>query len=400
MKVGLLGGTFDPLHNGHFAMASAARSNGGIDRLIIMPSGRPPHKTGEFVLPAAYRYEMAVLAFGEQPDIEVSSLEIARPGRSFTIDTIQQLKAELHPDDELVLVYGSDILNDIEHWHQPAAIMAACPLLLASRGGIDHQNSLSKAQELTSRYGARISFFAAPEIELSSSKIRAAIQANQDWQQFVPEKIVRFINRHQLYRHQDELAALPSELWQQLAELERQLRPMIDKKRLIHSLNVMLYALHLAVIHGIDTRQTGIAGLLHDCAKSLPKKEVIEYALLAGDPSLAVDELAHGPAGAWLVREKFGIHDPVILHAINFHTTGCGGMTQLDKIIFIADKVEPARTYENLNEIRRLVEFDIDAALQICIGEISCFLEREQLPPHPYTQHASDELEQRQNGKI
>lgn len=400
MKVGLLGGTFDPLHNGHFTMASAAITLGGIDRLIIMPSGRPPHKAGEFVLPAAYRSEMASLAFSDQLGIEVSSLEIIRPGRSYTIDTIQQLKKELPPDDELILVYGSDILNDIEHWHQPAAIMAACPLLLASRGGFDHQGSLIKAQELAHRYGARISFFAAPEIEMSSSKIREAVQGNQEWQDYVPEKIAKFINRHQLYRHQDELAALPPELWHQLADLERQLLPMIDKRRLIHSLNVMLYALHLAIKHGIDPQQTGIAALLHDCAKSLPKKEVIEFAILAGDPSLAVDELAHGPAGAWLARTKFGIDDPVILHAINFHTTACSGMTPLDKIIFIADKVEPARTYENLNEIRRLVEFDLDAALRVCLGEIDCFLQREQLPPHPYTRHASDELDQRQNGKI
>ncbi|HBP38447.1 MAG TPA: hypothetical protein DD640_06850 [Clostridiales bacterium] len=119
---------------------------------------------------------------------------------------------------------------------------------------------------------------------------------------------------------------------------------------------------------------------------------MIQYAALAGDRSLMDDELAHGPAGAWMARQQYQIADPAILQAIQYHTTGCRGMSKLDKIIFIADKVEPARTYTHLSEIRRLAETDLDRAMLICLREIDSFLIREKLTPHPYTNEARAEL--------
>ena len=396
MRIGLCGGTFDPLHIGHSQLVMSALENVPLDKVIVMPAGRPPHKLGEFVSMAGYRHEMAVQAFASCPDVEVSDLEILRPGRSYTLDTIISLQEKLAADDELFLIYGSDILYDIEKWHEPAGILARCPLLLARRGGYDEVQSNVKAEELRQRFGARISFFAGPDLELSSTQIRQAVQDGQPYKQWLPDKVVKFIHKHSLYCYLDQLSDLDPQLWQDLYELERLIWPLLDKKRLLHSLNVMYYALHLAKIHGVSLEQAGKAALLHDCAKCLPLPEMLQYASRAGDPSLLGDELAHGPAGSWLCQEHFKISDPAILRSIHFHTTGCAGMTALDKIIFIADKVEPARTYQHLAEIRRLAEYDLDKSMAVCLSEIDCFLNREKLPSHPYTREASADLSQHQ----
>ncbi|HAL74452.1 MAG TPA: nicotinate (nicotinamide) nucleotide adenylyltransferase [Clostridiales bacterium] len=399
MKIGLFGGTFDPVHLGHVALAEAALAAGELDRLIIMPAGQPPHKTGQVVSMAGYRYEMCWQAFAGDPHFEVSDLEILRAGPSYTLDTIRQTKHQLPADAELFLVYGSDILNDIEKWHQPAAIMSECALLLGVRGGSSQSDSKAKAADLCQRYSARISFFDAPKIELSSTLVREAAAAGHAFQSWVPEKVARTISKHKLYQYQSDMMAVSKPLTDQLSLLERQIWPLLDRKRLLHSLNATVYALHLARIHAVDLTQAGVAALLHDCAKCLPRHETQMYARLMGDDALLDRELAHGPAGAWLARERFGVDDPAILRAIHYHTTGSPGMTSLDKIIFIADKVEPARTYDNLDEIRRLVEFDLDAALKICLSEIDLFLKREKLKPHPYTGIAQAELEQRTRNK-
>lgn len=394
MNIGLFGGTFDPVHQGHIALAKAALTAGFLDRLIIMPAGQPPHKKGQVVSMAGYRYEMCCQAFSGHPQIEVSDLEILRSGPSYTLDTIRQLRQQLPAGAEIFLVYGSDILNDIEKWHRPAEIMAECDLLLGVRGGLSQTASEAKADDLRMRYGARITFFTAPVIELSSTSIREAVIAGHSYQAWLPEKVARIISKHKLYLYQADWMAVSKQLSDQLNALERQIWPLLDRKRLLHSLNVTAYALHLARLHQVDLTQAGIAALLHDCAKCLSRRETLEYAKQMGDEALLEHELAHGPAGAWLARERFGIADPAILRAIHYHTTACPGMTSLDKIIFIADKAEPARTYDNLDEIRQLVEYDLDAALKICLSEINLFLKREKLKPHPYTQLAQAELEQ------
>lgn len=393
MVTGLFGGTFDPLHNGHVSLVQAALASGEVDRMIVMPTGSPPHKKNQQVSMAGYRYDMAIQAFSGMPDVTVSDLEIRREGLSYTLDTIRLLQADLPTNTDLVLVYGSDILGEIEKWHQPAALMAACTLLVAKRGGQDNEEDKKKAEDLTRRFSARIRFFPAPAIDLSSSMIREAIELEKPYQQWLPERVVKTIRRHGIYNRQQVLSQLDSGLRDTLADLERKMWPLLDRKRLLHSLNVMVYSAHLATLYDVDLKKACVAALLHDCAKCLPKHELREYAKMAGDLSLLDPALAHGPAGAWMARTCFGVDDPDILKAIHYHTTGCAGMSNLDKIIFITDKVEPSRTYDNLDEIRQLAETDLDASLRICLNEIGCFLKREKLETHPYTLAAIRELD-------
>lgn len=395
MNIGLSGGTFDPLHLGHLSMIKSALESGFVDQIIVMPSGRPPHKRLEVVSMARYRYEMVVKAFADDPRVVVSDFEILKAGPSYTLETVEYLRSQLNPEDELFLIYGSDVLKDLKYWHEPEAVLSSCPFLLADRGGYQDQDSRILAEELRANYHARINFFPSPVVELSSTQIRQWVAAGKSISGLVPVPVEKLIHKHALYRWQADLANLQPDFRQHLFDLERQIWPILTGKRLLHSLNVMVYALHLANLHQVSTEQTAVAGLLHDCAKCLPTAEQIELAVEHGDPAMMAPELVHGPAAAQLAQSRLGVKDPAVLDAIQFHTTGRRGMTDLDKIIFIADKIEPSRVYTGLESIRALAEQNLDQALQICLEEINKFLDREHQQSHPYTADAYREVQQR-----
>jgi nicotinate-nucleotide adenylyltransferase len=396
MKIGICGGTFDPLHNGHEALIRAALDSRLVEQIIVIPSGTPPHKRQELVSMARYRYEMVRQTFADEPRIRVSDLEILRSGPSYTLDTARQLKDQ-NPGDDFCLIYGSDVLKDIERWHQPVALLASWPLLLADRGGVAGDISRQHAADLHGRFGASIRFFDAPSIELSGTMIRKMAAGGEPVDHLVPAAVNRLIQKHGLYRWQDELLTLDHALWDELRDIERSLWTLLTPKRQIHSLNVLNYALHLAIRHGISCCQTGLAAILHDCAKCLPADRQLALAMESDDQALLDEPLVHGPAGAVLARQRFGIGDKAVLRAIHCHTTGCADMTPLDQIIFVADKVEPGRTYANLEEIRILAETDLDRATRLCLEEIELYLRRERLSSHPYAGQALADMQNRIN---
>ncbi len=394
MRIGICGGTYDPLHLGHIALVRAALNSGLVDEVYVVPSGLPPHKRKELVSMATYRFEMASCAFADEKRVRILDLEILREGPSYTLDTARMLQ-DKYPDEAFFLIYGSDILRDIERWHQPAALLAEWPLLLANRGGVADDASRKLAQQLREKLGARIQFFDAPSIDLSATRIRKLATVGQPIDDYVLPEVARFIKKHALYRWNDELIEVDQGLWVELHLMEQRLWPLLKRKRLLHSLNVMLYALHLARRHQVDLRQVALAAILHDCAKCLPLKEQLVLAARRGDKALLAKELAHAPAGAMLAAEKFNINDPLILQAIHCHTTGCADMNRLDQILFVADKVEPARTYANLDTIRLFAEDDLDQATRICLQEINQYLQKSSKPVHPYARQALTDMDTR-----
>ena len=387
-KIGLCGGTFDPLHLGHVALVKAALASGKIDLCYVMPAGRPPHKLDQIVSPAAYRLSMVEKAFADISEVIVSDMEIHQRGRSYTLDTVQRLQPLLEPDDELILIYGSDILIDLEKWYRPQDILDRCPLLLARRGGYNHEETDRLADRIKAIYQARIEFFDCPAIDLSSHAIREAIEHEQPWQDMVPDPVKKFIEKHQFYHYAAVINPIKPETWHQLLDYESLIWPMMDRKRLLHSLNVMYVCLELAQIHHQPLEQAGLAGMLHDSAKYLPQKKQLALAKQAGDKTMLTKELAHAPAGMILAKTELGLDKPedeAVLQAIFCHTTGCPDMTDLAKILFLADKIEPSRHYERLQPIRDLARIDLDQAMLLCIEEIHLYLRRTHQKPHPYT---------------
>lgn len=394
LNVGLIGGTFDPFHNAHLDLVHSAWQTGTLDRLVVMPSGRPPHKMGQPVSMAGYRFEMARRGLQDFQPVEVSDLEIRRPGRSYTLDTVTALRESLPEDSNIILIYGSDILLDLEKWYHPEAILAACPLFLAIRGGYERKACQHIADRLRQKYAARISFFDMPPQTLSGSLIREMIQRGESCTDLLPASVYRFIQKNKFYQYDDGFSQLDPAFRTRLSDLECQLWPFLTSKRLIHSLNVMNYAIELARQHNIPLEAVAIAALLHDCAKCLPETKLMDYACQIGDRNLLQPELVHGPAGAWMAKNVFGIEDPAILRSIHFHTTGCADMSDLDKVIYLADKIEPGRNYTDLEPIRQAAAVNLDQAMLICLFEVEKYLERTDKLSHPYAQAAYKQARQ------
>jgi len=195
VKVGVLGGTFDPIHRGHLAAADAAMDCAGLDRVLLVPTGRPPHRRGA-VASAEQRLEMCRLAIDGDPRFAVSDVEIRRGGLSYTADTLQQLKHE-HPGDELYLVLGWDAARLFASWHQPDVVLRLASVVVVTRPGNAapdaaalHDAGLDPA---TTVLCARLT----PDI--SGSALRRAIAGGEPVGDRLPESVERYIAKNRLY---------------------------------------------------------------------------------------------------------------------------------------------------------------------------------------------------------
>lgn len=192
-RVGLFGGTFNPLHNAHIAVAKRALTQFELAKVIFIPSGRPPHKETIEGIGAYYRYEMVRRALIGHPHFEVSRVEIDREGPSYTIDTIKSMK-ELYPQGVCFIV-GADLLRKIATWKDPEDLITSCPFILVPRNGIKKEGfecSLFSRGELY--------FLDIEEMELSSSMVRDTYQETESIDGLVPETVAAYIEEKDLYR--------------------------------------------------------------------------------------------------------------------------------------------------------------------------------------------------------
>lgn len=395
MKFTIFGGSFDPIHKGHKAIVKAALEQGLAKRIIVMPLGLAPHKK-RYMSMATYRLHMTELAMSKFPEVQISDYEIKRPGRySYTIDTIRHFKEEFAnraKKVKIVLLYGSDALYTIEDWHKPAEIMREARLLVAMRGDEDIAKAEMRAQELRDKYGAKIKLFTMPPHNISSTEIRDKIKRGEDYKKDLPKKVYNFIEQNKIYAFSDDLAELTPEERIKLAQLENKVAPLMPRARMIHTLNVMNYAVHLASVHGVDRYAAAAAAVLHDCAKYLPIKKQLKYAKKAGSPGVLNQAIAHGPAGSYYAKRFLGIKDHRILSAVFFHTTARPFMPPLEQIIYLSDKIEFGRGFDDLDPIRELAEKDLNKAMKLCLSEVEEAFARRNKKIHPMTKAALTSL--------
>lgn len=200
IRIGLMGGTFDPIHYGHLVTAEGARVEFGLERVWFVPSGWPPHKSAMDVTPAEHRYLMTVLATLSNPYFEVSRLDIDRPGPSYTVDTVEQARHGLPPDAELYFITGADAILEILTWKQPERLLERCHLIAATRPGYDLERLESALGELFRRFRHRIAVVQVPGLSISSSDIRQRVRRGQPIRYLVPEPVVDYIYKHRLYQ--------------------------------------------------------------------------------------------------------------------------------------------------------------------------------------------------------
>ena len=198
MRLGLLGGTFDPPHVGHLQIAEEARRKLCLDEIIFIPAGQPWVKAAMRVSPASQRLEMIKLAAVGKPYFSVNDLEVRRPGPSYTWQTLQELKAQT-PADELYFILGWDNLTSLPSWHHPDRIIKAACLVAAPRMGCPRPN-LHKLDELVPGLAARTVILTEPEINVSATAIRERVRLGEPIGHMVPGPVVEYIQRNGLYR--------------------------------------------------------------------------------------------------------------------------------------------------------------------------------------------------------
>lgn len=199
VRIGLMGGTFDPIHHGHLVTADGARFEFDLQRVLFVPSGMPPHKLGREVTPAEHRYLMAVLATLSNPHFEVSRVDIDRPGPSYTVDTIEQARQALGPDAELYFITGADAILEILTWKDPDRLLASCHVIAATRPGYDLGRLENSIGDLFVRFRHRIHVLQVPAMSISSSDIRERVRTGHPIRYLVPEPVADYIYKHRLY---------------------------------------------------------------------------------------------------------------------------------------------------------------------------------------------------------
>jgi len=197
VRIGILGGTFNPPHLGHLICAQEAYLQLGLDRVTFVPAGIPPHKPVEDEPGAEHRLELCRLAIqGDEERFDVSGLEVARDGPSYTVDTLEELHSSA-PDHELFLIVGGDIAAGLPNWHEPERVLSLATLAVAKRRG----TSRAAVDEAlgTLRGGERTRFFRMPRIGISSTMLRERVRSGEPIRYYVPDGVISYIERHRLY---------------------------------------------------------------------------------------------------------------------------------------------------------------------------------------------------------
>lgn len=201
MRIGIFGGTFDPIHLGHLVLAEQCREQAALDQVLFVPAARPPHKLGREVTPFAQRVEMLALASAGHSAFRIDELEKNRPGPSFTADTLEQIHQRL-PSAELFLVLGSDSLSDLPHWHGPQRIAALATLLVWGRAGspVPGAEKIWADMRLPPDVSLRQQSISTVLIDISSRDLRRRAAEGKSLRYLVPRPVEIYIQEKHLYQ--------------------------------------------------------------------------------------------------------------------------------------------------------------------------------------------------------
>jgi len=195
-KIGIMGGTFDPVHYGHLVIAESARNRFDLDKVVFIPSGTPPHKRQLNTSSAAHRLEMTALAIASNPHFIVSRIELERQGFSYSVDTVSALLEKYGADTSVYFIAGTDTVGDLPTWHKAEKLLQLCTFIAAVRPGFD-PNSLNK---LPASWRANIALMETPSLEISSTDIRRRVREGESIKYLLPEPVEAYIYAQKLYK--------------------------------------------------------------------------------------------------------------------------------------------------------------------------------------------------------
>lgn len=354
MKIAIYGGTFNPPHRGHVESLQAVYKQAKPDRVLVIPASIPPHKELAAGSPdAEKRLELTRLAFKELPYAEVTDMELTRTGKSYTSDTVAELLSK-YPDAELMLAMGTDMFLSFETWHEYRYLIDNVTMLVFARREGEDEKIFKYGEYLESKYGAKINYIMHDPLPISSSEIRRLLPRRLG-RELLPGAVFARIVKNGDY------AAKPDFPW-----LREQSYAYLSPKRIPHVQGCEWEAVRLAKRWGESEEDAAEAGILHDITKKLVLSEQLilseKYGIINDTYETANVKLLHAKTGAALARDLFNISDRVY-SAIRWHTTGKPDMTLLEKIIYMADYIEPNRDFPGVDKLRKLAYEDLDAAM-------------------------------------
>lgn len=355
MKIALYGGSFNPPHLGHVEAARSVVNCIKPDRLLIMPTYVSPHKImAEDTPTPEVRAELCRLAFAGIEEAEVSDLEMRREGKSYTADTLMEL-CELYPDSELVLVMGTDMILSLETWSRPETIMALAEIAVQLRGVDEDAAVLAHIHYLRETYNARITLLETGVYPAASTDIRHALKEGSG-NELLDEAVYEYIVKNRCYGAKANLD------W-----LREKGHAMLKPKRIPHVIGCEQEAVRLAKRWGESEYDAATAGILHDITKKLSVEEQLilcdKYGIIIDMSVAGTDKTLHQITGAAVAYHEFGVSEK-IRDAIRWHTTGKPDMSVLEKIIYLADYIEPNRCFDGVERIRALSYQNLDAAME------------------------------------
>ena len=364
MKIGIYGGSFNPPHLGHLAAARAAVSALELDKLVFVPAGIPPHKDLAPGSPTSgQRLAMTQIAADQLllPEVtEVWDAEVHREGKSYTADTLEEA-ARRWPGAELWLLMGTDMFLTLHQWREPEKILALAGVCAFGRTEQDGEAVFAPQRDYLSRtYNAKLTTITIPGlVDISSTRLRELIPQGAG-REFLPQAVYGYVLREKLYGTDADLKHLS------LEDLRCVSYSMVYAKRLAHIRGCEEEAARLANRWGADEERMRRAAILHDCTKYLTLQQHLDicgrYGVELCPLERATDKLLHAKSGAALARHIFGVDDG-IYDAILYHTTARGGMSLEEKLLYIADYMEPNRDFPEVGELRRLAYTDLDGAV-------------------------------------
>ena len=389
-RIGIYGGTFNPPHIGHMQAVRHSVAALQLDQLLLIPDRIAPHK----VIPSGtanpqQRLEMLRIAAKGIENAQVLDLELHREGPSYTYQTILELKQQ-YPDDELVLLMGTDMFLSFMSWKNPDVILSHASLGVFYRGERGEISQIAEKKAEMEGQGHTVYLVENPVVEISSTNLRRML-ALHCADPFLPDGVADYIRRHGLYETWTDWKNLPEE------ELRRVVIRLLDPKRVDHVLGCREAAVSLARHWGEDETSAARAALLHDITKALdgPLQLTLcsEYGIILDEFSQEYPKTLHALTGAYVAQRIFGESREVV-DAIFSHTTGKADMNPLQMIIYIADYMEPNRDFPGVEELRNMAYTDLYRAMELGLNMTLQHLARQGSKVSPASREALQWLEQ------
>lgn len=349
-RIGIFGGTFSPPHNGHIAAALAFARTLALDEVLLMPTFVPPHKQKSGTVDASVRLHLLTLACQAVAPSPLTpcDFEIKKGDVSYTYETLEAFSA---PDHALYFLCGTDMFLTLPVWREAARIFSLATIVCMRREADPALSILltNAEKDYKERFGARVCFLDEPPVQISSSQIRELIATDDPAARgYLAPAVYDYIKAHEMYLERDPLIAF--------------VKNHIDGYRYKHTCSVAEECERLAYLFGLSFADRGRlhkAAMLHDVTKQLTTEEQVallrRYGEDATPEELASPKTLHARTGALLVQNtRPTLADEGICHAIAVHTTGDTQMTLFDWLLYLADYIEPLRTFPDCVKLREL----------------------------------------------